>query len=348
MQLIDTDLAHSTAQKLLDPGPRLTKMAVREEVRGLRQAADFSVAPVMELSGLDGTHGPAVELADSEVLVVDRPTWVKANLTTVPLLLEDARSAMAEKLTPGMMTAASKAYALQIGTVLSFLATRVMGQFDPYTALKDPATGQPVGPTCGRLMLVAPNMAAIRTEMNVRSTDFRRWVCLHETTHRLQFNAAPWLNDHMQASISELLQLIYGSAAAATGAEADEKTPAPSKQRVKELLSPLTGVMSLLEGHANHVMDSVGRDLVPTVKEIRRKFEKRAENDSLFVTLIKKLLKFDLKAAQYRDGQKFVAAVVKEIGLTGFNEVWNGPEFLPTEAEIHAPLQWIERIRALG
>lgn len=112
----------------------------------------------------------------------------------------------------------------------------------------------------------------------------------------------------------------------------------------RAIMSHLTAVMSLLEGHANVVMDGVDASIVPTVKTIRRRFEDRGKSRSPLEKLIRRLLQMDLKAAQYRDGQKFVDYIVAEVGMEKFNTVWQAPEHLPTEAELHDPQSWIDRM----
>src|SRR5665647_3399981 len=81
---------------------------------------------------------------------------------------------------------------------LALLATRVLGQFDPYTP----------GPAGGRLLLVAPNVLRTERGMRVVPGDFRLWVCAHEQTHALQFAAAPWLAGHIRSEVAGLLQEV--------------------------------------------------------------------------------------------------------------------------------------------
>jgi uncharacterized protein (DUF2342 family) len=47
---------------------------------------------------------------------------------------------------------------------------------------------------------------------------------------------------------------------------------------------------------------------------------------------------------QYEQGSKFVAEVVAEAGMAGFNRVWTSPETLPTRAEMTKPADWLARI----
>jgi len=89
----------------------------------------------------------------------------------------------------------------------------------------------------------------------------------------------------------------------------------------------------------------VGPEVVPTVAEIREKFQqRRAKGASRLDMALRKLLGLDAKLRQYRDGERFVRAVVEEVGMDGFNRVWTSPNTLPTKAEISRPADWITRV----
>ena len=136
-------------------------------------------------------------------------------------------------------------------------------------------------------------------------------------------------------------------------ADDDDAPTTPPRNRLIELIgsdeareaySQITAVMSLLEGHANHVMDAVDSSLVPSVKTIRRRFEERGQHRSVMERWVRRLLQLDLKARQYQDGQRFVGHVVKAVGMDRFNTVWTDAAHLPTETELHDPDQWIARM----
>ena len=102
--------------------------------------------------------------------------------------------------------------------------------------------------------------------------------------------------------------------------------------------------MSLLEGHADVVMDDVGPDVVPTVASIRARFTNRRENAIGLSRVLRRLLGLDAKMRQYREGAAFVRAVQDAVGVEGFNAVWGGPEMLPSPAEIADPAAWVSRV----
>jgi len=102
--------------------------------------------------------------------------------------------------------------------------------------------------------------------------------------------------------------------------------------------------MSLLEGHAEVVVDGVGPDVVPSVAEIRRKFNRRREEANPAEKLIRRLLGIEMKLRQYAEGRSFVRAVVDRVGMDGFNRVFTSPETLPTLSEITDPDAWVNRV----
>ena len=111
----------------------------------------------------------------------------------------------------------------------------------------------------------------------------------------------------------------------------------------REIVDRITAVMSLLEGHADVVMDGVGPDVIGSIVEIRRRFNVRRQGQG-FDKIIRKLLGLDAKMRQYRDGAAFCKAVIAAVGMDGLNRVWTSPETLPTKAEIADPQIWLDRM----
>lgn len=243
----------------------------------------------------------------------------------------------------------------------------------------DKAASAPLPPP-GRLLLVAPNIVAVERELDVDPQDFRLWVTLHEETHRTQFTAVPWLREHIEgeiqtflaeteldpATLAERLRQalsgglggglggLGGGSGSAEGGDGEGSGGFPGAGGIAELvqtpaqrevLARLTAVMSLLEGHADVVMDGVGPQVVPSVEEIREKFQqRRAKGTGRIDQLLRRLLGMDAKMRQYQDGAVFVNAVVDAVGMAGFNRVWTSPNTLPTKEEIHNPAAWVARV----
>ncbi|MGX1162828.1 putative hydrolase/coenzyme F420 biosynthesis associated uncharacterized protein [Arthrobacter sp. SLBN-100] len=356
--LINWDLAASTAARLAPAGPVLNHGAIGDAVESLRSLADASVEHVHEITGLEAARN----LRDSTVLVVDRASWAKANTQSFAVMLKPAMEKMLESrrgsLSPGAASVSGAITGSQLGAVLAFLSSKVLGQYDPFAALAEGSSA----PSGGRLLLVAPNIVAVERELNVTPEDFRLWVCLHEQTHRVQFAAAPWLRHHMLQQIDELSGHLLGNvdslmeratAAARSLKDRSANGNTPGRGAILDLLqdpeekaaiSHLTAVMSLLEGHANVVMDAVDASIVPSVKTIRQRFNDRGKDRGVIEKFIRSLLGLDAKMRQYSDGARFVRAVVDVAGMEGFNRVWESADHLPTEPEIHDAKLWLERM----
>ena len=205
--LINWELAAATAARLTPPGPVLTIAEIGAAVDNLRLMADISVPHVHDITGLEAAR----DLRDSSVLVVDRASWAKANTRSFAVMLKPAMEKMLEArrgaVSPGALSVGGAITGSQLGAILAFLSSKVLGQYDPFSALAENSTA----PAAGRLLLVAPNIIAVEREINVEPEDFRLWVCLHEQTHRVQFAAAPWLRHHMLEEIEGLSGQLLGN-----------------------------------------------------------------------------------------------------------------------------------------
>ncbi|MGC5000642.1 MULTISPECIES: zinc-dependent metalloprotease [unclassified Streptomyces] len=361
--MVDWNLAVATATRLVRPGPEITREEARAVVAELRRHAKVSEEHVRSFTRM-GTE----DIHDTPVLVVDRPGWVRANVAGFRELLSPLLGKMQERRGPGAGNAVlgavgGKVTGVELGMLLSFLSSRVLGQYETFApATPDLPSG--TAPGGGRLLLVAPNIVHVERELDVDPHDFRLWVCLHEETHRTQFSAVPWLRDHLEGEIQAFLaetevdpmtflERIRDAAQSLAGGrpEGEEEDGGRSLVELvqtpaqREILGRLTAVMSLLEGHADFVMDGVGPEVVPSVAEIREKFQqRRAKGASRLDLALRKLLGLDAKLRQYRDGERFVRAVVEEVGMDGFNRVWTSPNTLPTKAEISDPAGWVARV----
>jgi coenzyme F420 biosynthesis associated uncharacterized protein len=344
--MVDWDLAVRIGSRIAGDGPSIGRDEARLVVEELRDGANRSTDLVRDYTGLVARDHSA------PVLVVDRGGWVGANADAFATLLTPLVDKLTEKKPPSGRVAAigSRVTGAEVGAVLGFLGSKVLGQFDPFF---EPD---------GRLLLVAPNIVHVERELGVDVHDFRLWVCLHEETHRVQFTAVPWMREHMFSQIRrfadsmepsgmlggdglnrivEALRGARGSSGESGGGSLLDVVGTPEQ---KELLDHLTGVMSLLEGHADVVMDGVGPKVIPSVARIRSKFNDRRGGVGVLDKFLRRLLGLDAKMAQYRDGAKFVRSVVDRAGMTGFNVVWESPDHLPSKTEIADPSAWMSRV----
>jgi coenzyme F420 biosynthesis associated uncharacterized protein len=359
--MIDWDVAISTGTRWARPGPQVSLAEARRTVAELRDLAVAVQQPVYEVTGLSAAGDGTLGL----VAVVDRAGWIRANVDGFRVVLEPLVEQLRERAPGGaqaarggsVMTAVgSRVTGIQAGLILAYLSGRVLGQYELFLP---PETSPVDGEHPGRLTLVAPNIVMVERELGVDPHDFRLWVCLHEETHRLQFTAVPWLRNYVQSQMTEfllaseldpaaILQRLRSAADAMAGAvrggDGGSLIEAVSTPAQREIMDRLTAVMTLVEGHGDYVMDAVGPKVVPTVAQIRERFNARRGSAGRIEQTVRRILGIDLKMKQYAEGAKFVRTVVDKAGMDTFNKVWASPESLPTKEEFSYPQAWLDRV----
>lgn len=334
---VDWGFAAAVGQRLARPGPPFSDYTRRQAIDDLTAAAAKAEPPVRDVTGL-ATNGsvPAAR-------IIDRPQWVRAAAESMRVMTNGTEKPR------GFLT--GRVAGAQTGAVLAFVSSGILGQYDPFAAAKE-----------GCLLLVYPNVIAVERQLRIDPSDFRLWVCLHEVTHRVQFTANPWLADYMSEALGQLTRDAGDDIGQVTarladyvrsrGAGADAGPAgilglvrAVQSEPQREALDKLLVLGTLLEGHADHVMDAVGPVVVPSVATIRRRFdERRHRRQPPLQRLLRALLGLDAKLSQYTRGKAFVDQVVGQVGMQRFNTVWSGPDTLPLPAEIDEPRRWIDRI----
>ncbi|SNS71259.1 zinc-dependent metalloprotease [Rhodococcoides kyotonense] len=336
---VDWVLAARTGAKLAPREPSTSRYTADAVVTELADASVRAEGPVRETTGLaDGLPVP-------QARIVDRAGWIDAAAASMKHLTGDEDSEPSGLL-------AGKPAGLQAGAMLAFLSSAILGQYDPFTGEH------------GTLLLVAPNVIAVERALRVPPSDFRLWVCLHEVTHRVQFSSAPWLGEYMRSSVAVLSDGVDEpmaefanrlTAALKNRRQSDKAedagivgllraTQAPEQ---RDAIDRLLVLGTLLEGHADHVMDAVGPSVVPAVAQIRSAFDgRRRRKQNPLQRLVRALLGMDAKMAQYVRGKAFVDHVVGKVGMDRFNTVWTDRTTLPLLDEIEDPDRWIARVLA--
>ncbi len=353
--MIDWEVAVSTGVRWARPGPQVSLGEARRTVAELRELAREVAEPVQKVTGMIS----AEEVG--RVAVVDRPGWIRANVDGFRVVLEPLVEQLRNRQQNGgaprasmLSGVGSRMTGIQAGLILAYLSGRVLGQYELFLPPEDTIPG-----SVGRLTLVAPNIVMIERELGVDPHDFRRWVCLHEETHRLQFTAVPWLRGYVQGQMTEFLlaseldpgailgrlrsaaDAVAGAVRGGDGGGIIDVVVSPAQ---REIMDRLTAVMTLVEGHGDYVMDAVGPQVVPTVEQIRERFTARRGSPGRIEQTLRRLLGIDLKMKQYAEGSRFVRAVVEEAGMPAFNKVWTSPQTLPTREELASPAQWLDRV----
>jgi coenzyme F420 biosynthesis associated uncharacterized protein len=294
-----------------------------------------------------------------QIEVFDRSQWIDANIASFQQMFEPLETMNRDAFQNGTMGTRlfgelnQTVISGQLGVLMGYLARRVLGQYDTTLLGREPVT-------TGRLYFVEPNIAGAQRRLNLHSGDFRMWIALHETTHAYEFEAHSWLRDYMNDLLrqyfdtvgKDLGQFAFGPGGLTGLAQRVVQNASRTKTAIelfmtedqRAIFQKLQALMCLLEGYSNHVMDVVGERLLTTYPQMKDRFEQRHKDRSLAEQLFTRLTGLDLKFEQYALGEKFVNAQVRAIGIDRFNEVWNGPENLPTLAEIYEPERWRARL----
>lgn len=290
------------------------------------------------------------------VYVLDRQEWLEANFASFERLFAPIEAIYQDrigntnplKVLFGPLN--SQIFGAQIGGVLGFMARRVLGQYD--MSLLSPQPEEQ-----GALYYVEPNIALIQHNLGLHEEEFRMWITLHETTHVFEFEAYPWVRAHFNALIQQYFDQL-GEQLEGLG-KGLPRLIARLVQHVQQgghwvelLLSPaqrnifeqLQAMMTLAEGYSNHLMNAIGRQILPSFSQIEQRMEQRQQARTIFDHLFYRLTGLDLKMEQYKKGEAFVNEVVRRRGIAFAARAWERAAYLPTLHEINNPGAWIDRM----
>ena len=309
---------------------------------------------IEDVTGLRSAAGTA------SVDLIDRPTWVRANVASFRQLLEPVLSKLAsQRSTSGFAAGALNSWSRQVagaelGTLLGWMGRRVLGQSDVLVRGDAGDAGAD-----GAVYLVGPNLAAMEQRFGFDPIEFRTWVLVHELTHRAQFTGVPWMRGYFTGLVDELLGAVDPRPEVLLGALRDAlKRPDTALQHLREsglagliagpeqraVIGRIGGLMSLLEGHGDVTMTRAAGDLVPDADRYARVLAARRANGNPLTKLLKLLTGMDAKLNQYAAGERFIAAIEAVGGPRAIDVCWTSPAMLPSIDEVRHPQQWLRRV----
>jgi coenzyme F420 biosynthesis associated uncharacterized protein len=316
---------------------------------GVQPLAEEFAERVSAYTGLAlGERLPAIES-------IDRSRWIEANIATMRPLLEPLTERIGHgtgPLAPAMRSITQLLLGAQVGVVTGMLAQRVLGQYD--IALLDPERAP-------RLLLLAPNIAQAARNLSLDREEFTTWVAIHEVTHAVQFGGAPWLREHLAGMLRELIdgmQVNVGLGRSLRIPDASDLRSLVQRLRGGELLrlglgedrwalvDRMQATMSLIEGHAEHVMDEVGADMLPSLARMRSAMNRRRRERGWPWRIVERLLGLEMKLRQYEVGRDFCDEVVAQAGPAALTVAWSSAEMLPSTHELQSPGEWLARTGA--
>jgi coenzyme F420 biosynthesis associated uncharacterized protein len=353
--LIDWDGARSFAARM-NTQSRI-KEPVRSELdRHYAQLVDQATPIVAEYTGMELPYDL------TGVYAFDRIDWVDANIRNFQTLFEPIEQLNPLRQDPNVSsfnlawgTVNQRILTAEIGLLLGYLGRRVLGQYDMTLLGREPVEG-------GRLYFVHPNIQNVERNLRLPSQEFRLWLALHEVTHAFEFEANPWLQEHFNGLLKEYISFVNRDAEhlkrgmdglkifwrrARNGESISGNWfEYVMNEEQRDLFNRMQALMSVVEGYSNHVMNAVGRELIPSYEVISRRFERRLRQRTTVEVLFARITGLDVKMEQYRKGEAFIEALCAEGGHDLAKRVWEGPAMLPTIDEINEPQLWIDRARA--
>jgi putative hydrolase len=312
--------------------------------------------------------------------VTDRLGWVDANLASFERLMRPligrlnaepesaagAAGAAGAQATPWAAigrvlssvteSVGPKVAGAELGAMLGWMSSRVLGQYDLLITEDDRPHEQ------DWVYYVGPNVLSLEKRYGFPPREFRLWLAVHECTHRAQFTGVPWLRPYFLSLVNELLDAVDPDPKRVLDAlqelvrDTRDGNPTSLKDggislllatpEQRETMRKVSGLMSLLEGHGDVIMDRATAGVIPSQRRFARVMSQRRKNATGVTRFIQRLTGIEAKLAQYEEGEDFVRAVEEAGGRELFDRVWSGPEALPTIDEIRDPDLWIERFRA--
>lgn len=352
-RLIDWSWAEQVAVRASGQAPALhpaARQQLGDEYRALLREIEVPIARYT---------GNELSLGRTVVEVLDRPAWIRANMANFRDLLQPVEDFYAGHLragSPETVQAATRMLAsTQLGVLVGYLARRVLGQYDLSLLGTEPLTA-------GKLYFVEPNIRHLEQTLRIPRDELRRWIALHEATHAHEFELHPWVREHLNATLRSYMALLMQDMQRQMGGanlavelvgrlvanvrQGHNLLAAIQTPQQRALMSRLQALMSLAEGYSNHVMNAVGRTLLPNFDLIHERVEHRQRQRSRIEVAFLRLTGLSMKMEQYKRGEAFVDHVVAERGIGFANRAWEAPAYLPTEDEIRHPERWLDRVEA--
>ena len=348
---VDWALAESVAARIAGTEP------FAESYHRVGMDADFERFTAEAQTYVEAETGFTSAAGDARARVVDRADWVRANLASYRRLLRPVLSTLEERMTGPAAALSGKVAGAELGALLGWMSARVLGQYDLLVLEDEDPDEQDL------VYYVGPNILSIEKRYSFPPSEFRMWVALHEVTHRTQFTGVPWLRQYFLDLTTELVSMAEPDPTklfTAVGRVAEGlrtgRNPladggvaallATPEQRVA--MDKVGGLMSLLEGHGDVVMDRAAKDRVPSADRFGRVLRARRTELNLAARLLQRLIGLEAKLAQYEQGERFIEAVEAVGGPALLNRAFESPDLLPTLEEIRTPADWLARIDRAG
>jgi len=324
---------------------------IAEEYRELAHVAELRIQATANL--------PAP--SPGELNPTDRATWALENEQTFRILIEPLgdkltgglggipgaeslgqMSAMLQPLGPALL-------GMQAGTMVGFMAHRVLGQFD--TGI--PAVDQ------DKPYLIVPNVEAFAFDAEVDTRQVRLWAVLHEMIFQ-RLMEIEWLRGHFVSVVEafyETVELDLTDVMGQIGALEDpdqirellgeEGASAPALLKGTSDPSRLAAIQSLtafIEGYGDYLVRKAGAEVLPHLERIEIANTRRRSEPDQTEQSLQQVVGLELQRHRAADADTFCIEVEERWGEPALDRIWEQPENLPSLAELTDPVGWAARV----
>jgi len=347
---VDWALAERVAIKIATRGEVVDDYALAKMSEDFEHMTPRAEKLVGEETGLWSLQGEA------RSRLVGRPDWIRANIASFQRLLAPVVGKLDDMSDGPVSKVAGRFAGAEVGAVLGWMSTRVLGQYDLLLTEDENPEDQDM------VYYVGPNVLALERRNGFRGDQFRLWLALHETTHRAQFTGVPWLRDYFVSLVNETLDNVDPDpgrflAVAKEVVEAKRNGEDPMANgglpaliagpEQKLVLDKIAGMMSLLEGHGDVTMDRAGIGIVTDAEHFASTLRTRRESAKGLTRIVQRLVGLEAKLNQYAAGEAFIAYVEENGGGKHvLDHAWSSADSLPTIEEIREPQLWLDRTAA--
>ncbi|MCB1029757.1 MAG: zinc-dependent metalloprotease [Acidimicrobiales bacterium] len=317
-------------------------------------ASDFEELTALAEEQVAACTGLRSEAGAARARVTDRRGWVQANVASFQRLLRPLTDRLEQNLAHNPFApVATRIAGAEMGAVLGWMSTRVLGQYDLLVIEDENPEDQDI------VYYVGPNIIGLEKRFAFPPREFRHWLALHEVTHRAQFTGVPWMREHFLGLVSQTVETVDPDPKRIFDALGRVATDLRSGRnplddggimavvaspQQREVLDQVAGLMSLLEGHGDITMDRAGADQIPSAERFGAVLRQRRDQVNPIAKMIQKLIGLEAKMKQYEQGERFIEMVEREGGTELLDNVWLDPTNLPSIAEIRDPQTWITRV----
>ena len=238
---------------------------------------------------------------------------------------------------------------IQAGVALGSLASSIHGSYDLPLPLADE----------GAIDIVVPAVDAFADSYGLDRRETRIWVALHQSAHRIIFEALAGVSAHFFALFHNYVAALDVDLSGAFDRlqSLDVTSPDRLREAMEEqgffglLDSPATSaalakvqrLLALVEAFADRAVDAAAERL-PTAARIAEATARRraepAQGEKMFAAFIG----LEVPAEQVRAADAFCRGVIATAGWPSLMRVWDDPENFPTEPELAEPAAWLARL----